>query len=366
MKIKFFEGNISLLLVTLYQEVVMRLHLLALVALCLIVPTLYAQTSQEQVISVKEAQALLDNNTEKQKKYLLGPGDVIEVRVFGEPDFSGPVTVDEAGEISIPFVEKTIKAQCRTELDVRADITLAVAKFVKNPRVSVRVTDYRSRPPAVVFGAVRAPQRVQMLRTARLLELLAGAGGVTEQAGETIQVFHTEPVLCPDPTQNGKIAEVNQTADSFKLPFEVYKIADLKAGNADANPEIRPGDIIIVQESAPIYITGAVVMPQPVLMRDKLSLTRAIAIVGGLRKDAKNTVRIYRQKEGSPDPEVLIADISLIKKNKQSDILLKPYDVVDVSEQSSFSPQNLVRTLVGAGTSTITSFGNVLPYRVIQ
>ncbi len=49
-----------------------------------------------------------------------------------------------------------------------------------------------------MFGAVRSPQRVQMQRKARLLELLAFSGGVTEQAGGDIQIFHTEPIMCPE------------------------------------------------------------------------------------------------------------------------------------------------------------------------
>jgi polysaccharide biosynthesis/export protein len=344
-----------------------NLHAIKLVILLSIATTVInAQGPLEQTAAIKEPSPLT-SDADTQKRYLLGPGDIVEVRVFGQPDFSGPITVDTAGEMTIPFVEKSIQAKCRTELEVRKDIAAEVAKFVKNPQVSVRVVDYRSRPPAVVFGAVRAPQRVEMRRSARLLELLAGSGGVTEQAGETIQIFHTEPILCSGPNVPTKSESSNsETSENFKLPFEIYKIAELKAGKPEANPEIRPGDIIIVQEAAPIYITGAVIAPQPIPMRNQLSLTRALAMVGGLRKDAKNTVRIYRQKPGSENPEVLIADLSAIKKNKESDIVLKPYDVVDVAEQSAFSPQNLVRTLVGAGTSTINSFAGVIPYRVIQ
>jgi polysaccharide biosynthesis/export protein len=332
-----------------------NLHAIKLVILLSIATTVInAQGPLEQTAAIKEPSPLT-SDADTQKRYLLGPGDIVEVRVFGQPDFSGPITVDTAGEMTIPFVEKSIQAKCRTELEVRKDIAAEVAKFVKNPQVSVRVVDYRSRPPAVVFGAVRAPQRVEMRRSARLLELLAGSGGVTEQAGETIQIFHTEPILCSGPNVPTKSESSNsETSENFKLPFEIYKIAELKAGKPEANPEIRPGDIIIVQEAAPIS------------MRNQLSLTRALAMVGGLRKDAKNTVRIYRQKPGSENPEVLIADLSAIKKNKESDIVLKPYDVVDVAEQSAFSPQNLVRTLVGAGTSTINSFAGVIPYRVIQ
>src|SRR5262249_50284383 len=68
-------------------------------------------------------------------------------------------------------------------------------------------------------------------------------------------------------------------------------------------------------------------------MRDNLTLRRALAMVGGTRKEAKvSEVRIYRQIPGSLNQEVLKVDFGAIKKNETIDVLLKPYDVIDVSE----------------------------------
>src|SRR3982751_6420887 len=92
------------------------------------------------------------------RRYLLGPGDVIDVRVFGQPDLSSVAEVDSDGNISsLPFLETPIRAQCRTEKDVQKDIALAYAKYIKSPQVSVLTKDRKSRQPATILGAVRDP-----------------------------------------------------------------------------------------------------------------------------------------------------------------------------------------------------------------
>src|ERR1043166_2464036 len=76
------------------------------------------------------------------KSYLLGPGDVVDVRVFGQPDLSSTVQVDSDGSLSsLPFLETPIPAKCRTEKAVQKDITTAYSRLINNPQVSVRITE---------------------------------------------------------------------------------------------------------------------------------------------------------------------------------------------------------------------------------
>ncbi|HKP45683.1 MAG TPA: polysaccharide biosynthesis/export family protein [Pyrinomonadaceae bacterium] len=301
------------------------------------------------------------------RKYLLGPGDVLDVRVFGQPDLNATVEIDTDGNItSLPFLELPIVAKCRTEREVQADVAKAYGKYIKNPQVSVRISDRKSRQPATVFGAVRQPTRVQMQRKVRLNELMAASGGFTERAAGTIQILHTEPVMCPDP---GEEADA-QPIDGTKIPMQIVKLSDLRAGRTEANPVIRPGDYILVTEAEPIYITGSVVSPQGVLLRDQLTLSRALAMVGGPKKEAKLTdVRIFRQKPGSQTQETIRVDYAAIKHNKAADIFLQPYDVIEVPEAGMFSPGRIGQTLLGAATGSLSSMfssvGTTLPTRVI-
>jgi protein involved in polysaccharide export with SLBB domain len=111
------------------------------------------------------------------------------------------------------------------------------------------------------------------------------------------------------------------------------RIADMKSGKLESNPVIRPGDYVMVSEAELVYVTGSVVSPGSQLLTDKLTLSRVLAMSGGTRKDAKlSDVRIYRQRFGALQQEVLRVDYSAIKKNKQADVLLQPYDVIEVME----------------------------------
>jgi len=301
------------------------------------------------------------------RNYLLGPGDLIDVRVFGQPDLNAIAEVDSEGNVSsLPFLETPIRARCRTEKDVQKDIAAAYSKYLKNPQVSVRITERKSRPPATVFGAVRQATRVQMQRKVRLNELMAASGGFTERAAGTIQILHTEPIMCPEPGEETEAVAI----DATRVPLQIVKISELRAGKAEANPMIRPGDYILVTEAEPVYVTGSVNSPQGVFMREQLTLGRALAMVGGVKKEAKlSDVRIYRQKPGSPDQETIRVDYSAIKKNKQPDILLQAYDIIEVPEAGMFSAGRIGSTLLGTITgglsSAMQSTGNLIPTRIL-
>ncbi|HKU73851.1 MAG TPA: polysaccharide biosynthesis/export family protein [Pyrinomonadaceae bacterium] len=327
---------------------------------CMFAGSVYAQESQSSAPVTPPSPGL---DIQGIKAYLLGPGDVLDIRVFGQPDLSSTVQVDSDGNLSsLPFLEVPIKAKCRPEKDVQKDITAAYAKFINNPQVSVRITERNSRQPATVFGAVRQATRVEMKRKVRLNELMAVAGGFTERAAGTIQILHTEPLMCPEAGEEALAAPI----DGTKIPLQIVKISELRAGMPDANPFIRPGDYVLVTEAEPVYITGAVLSPGGIYLRDQLMLSRALAMVGGVRKEAKlSDVRIYRQVAGSPNQEVIHVDLGAIKKNQKPDFLLQPYDVIEVTESGMFSASRIAPTLFSALTGAITNSGTYLPSRVI-
>jgi protein involved in polysaccharide export with SLBB domain len=261
------------------------------------------------------------------------------------------VEVDSDGNISsLPFLESPIPAKCRTEKEVQKDIAKAYGKYLKNPQVSVRIAERKSRQPATVFGAVRQSTRVQMQRKVRLNELIVVGGGFTERASGTIQILHTEPLMCPQPGEEALADPINDT----KVPLEIIRISDLKAGKVQANPVIRPGDYVQVTEAEPVYVTGSVIAPQGIFLRDQLTLSRALAMVGGARKEAKiSEVKIYRQKPGAQDQEILVVDYGAIKKNRKPDIFLQAFDVIEVPEAGIFSPGRIGQTLIGAASGSL-------------
>ena len=299
------------------------------------------------------------------REYLLGPNDVVELRVFGEPQFDGTFAVDNDGKLVVPFVEQPINAQCRSVKEVRRDVESALAKFLKNPRVYMTIKDEKSRTPATVYGAVRSPAPYEMRRPARLLELISKSGGVTEQQSGTIQIFHTQPLLCPEPEEMQAAAQVQSGEDALGVPFTVYKVEDLKMGKSEANPYIRPGDVIYVAEALPIYVTGNVVQPSNLYLKDGMTLSRAISIVGGPRNAKESQVRIYRQKPGGLKSETLTIDYKAIKQGKKEDIALQPYDIIEVPEEGKFSPAGIAKLLTGFATGGASSLVTQAPLRIL-
>jgi polysaccharide export outer membrane protein len=298
---------------------------------------------------------------EPERGYLVGPGDEIAGRVLGEPQFDFVATIDEDGRFQVPFFEDGIMASCRTEKELRAEVTQLLAKYLKSPQISVRVTQRNSRPPATIYGEVRQPQQVVLKRQARLLELLAFAGGVTGNAGGTVQVFHTRPPMCASPAEESDWKA--ETSDGLDVPSRLYSLNSVKRGNEEANPLINPGDIIVVQEAAPIFIVGEVNSVGKLLLPEGgLPLTQAIAMVGGVKREAKTKdIKIYRLKADSKDREIISVNYDKIKKGEQKDVLLSPNDIVEVDK----SKKSIKDILIGVATGGLQTFGSTLPTRVL-
>lgn len=278
---------------------------------------------------------------QQQQPYLLGPGDVIEVRVFGQYDLSANAQIDSDGNLSsLPFLDP-IPAKCRTARQVQKDIAVAYSRLIKDPQVSVRVMERNSRQPATISGAVKQNAKISMGRKIRLNEVIALAGGFTEKAAGTIQILHTESELCPGPGEQPEALPIDGTA----IPLQIVKISDLQKGTV--NPFIRAGDLVLVSEAEPVYITGSVVAPGAIMLRDELTLSKALAMAGGTRKEAKlSDIRIYRQKGNAPQT-VLNVNLEAVKKNQQPDVILQPYDVIEVSDNGLFGGRSWLETLVG-------------------
>jgi hypothetical protein len=224
----------------------------------------------------------------------------------------------------------------------------------------VRVTGRNSRAPAVVFGAFALPQQVQMMRRVRLNELYARSGGTTERSNGKIMITHTEPVMCPEP------GEESENAANFQVTYKVYKVEDLKAGKEDANPYIRPGDVVQALEAEPVYINGSVVSPQGVYLSDGLKLQRALAMVGGVRKEAKQSaIVVYRVNPKGPNREAIVYDLQAIKKGQKDDPLLQPYDIIEVPDDKPGILKTIANSMLNIAPSMVSSFGTNLPLRVL-
>jgi polysaccharide export outer membrane protein len=197
---------------------------------------------------------------------------------------------------------------------------------------------------------VRQGGKIPLERRTRLNELIAASGGFTDKAAGTIQILHTQPLLCPGPGEQAQALPIDGTA----VPLQVVKISDLAKGSV--NPVIRPGDLVLVTEAEPVYVTGSVVSPGGILLRDQLTLSRALGMVGGPTKAANQSeIRIYRQKAGSAEQEIIKVDFEAVKKSQKPDVFLQAYDVIEVRDNGLLAGRNWVELLVGVFTGGLRS-----------
>lgn len=316
------------------------------------------ETPQPSKIALNEAVTY----TEK-REYLLGPSDVVELRVFNDAQFNGDFEVDTDGNITVPFVDQPVRAQCRTVNALRKDISSAIAKFLREPKVYMRVKEQNSRKPAYIYGAVHTAAKYDFRRPVRLLELLSTSGGVTEQQSGTIQIMHTEPPLCPD-MEPVAPAPVASETDPLGIPFTIYKVAEIRTGKPEFNPYVRPGDIIYVAEASPVYVVGNVAAPANLYLREGTTLTRVLAQVGGAREANEEKIRIYRKKPDTAQ-EVITVNYKAIKQGKEPDPILQPYDIIEVPKRGQFTPGGIAKILTGLATSSINTLGTAPLTRVI-
>lgn len=248
-------------------------------------------------------------------------GDVIDVDFVGgfENDWRGPLgregTLDGLLSPGDP-----IRALCRSENDVAADIVKVYSKTLRDPHVVVKIIDRSGRAVARLDGAVRAPTRFRLLRPARLAELIVAAGGLTDDASGEINIFRPANLSC---------AAADSPPDNLMQAVNIT-ISDLLAGKEAANPLILSGDLITVSKAVPIYVIGAVNNPRPIYAREGMTLTRAIATAGGLAKGAvAQKVTVFRRENG--DSKVVEADLEKISSGDSKDVELKAFDIIEVA-----------------------------------
>ena len=282
-------------------------------------------------------------------RYRIGPSDVLDIRVYNRPQLSREaVRVEGNGMIRMPLIENEIQASCLTEGELAKEISTRYAKYYRNLQVDVFIKEYHARQVAII-GAVNDQSRFELQRRIRLLELLTYAKGPSAKAGQTINVVHsTAPSLCKQRDENDVAAM-----------FSSYKLGDVLQGKPEANPYLEAGDIVTVPEADQIYVVGNVFMPLTIPLREPVTLTRAIAMAGGLKQDTKkDKIRVLRQEPGAATRKEITVDLSAIEKKSSEDIALLPNDIVDVPTSAG---KSFLRSLV---QGVVPGVGQ-LPVRVV-
>jgi polysaccharide biosynthesis/export protein len=284
-------------------------------------------------------------------RYRIGPGDVLDIRILNRPNLSREaVRVEGSGMIRMPLIDTEIQAACKTEGELAREITTRYTRFYRNPQVDVFIKEYHSKQVAII-GAVNEQSRFELQRRIRLLDLLTYAKGPSEKAGQTINIVHSPPSLV---CKKGE-----PEASEGITTFSSYKLSETLQGNPRANPYIEPGDVITLPEANQVYVVGNVFTPVTIALKEPITLSRAVAMAGGVKQDSKkDKVRIVRQEPGSSTSKEMVVDLTAIEKKHAEDIALMANDIVDV-------PSSGGKTFLRSLLSTVAPAVSQLPVRVI-
>ena len=282
-------------------------------------------------------------------RYRIGAGDVLDVRIYNRPQLSREaVRVEGSGMIRVPLIDTEIQAACLTEGELAKEISTRYAKFYKNLQVDVFIKEYHSRQVAII-GAVNDQSRFELQRRVRLLELLTYAKGPSPRAGQTINIVHS--------TASSPCKKEDETDAS--AAFTSYKLSDVLQGDPKSNPYLEAGDIVTLPEADQVYVVGNVFSPLTIALKEPITLTRAIAMAGGLKQDTrKDKIRVLRQEPGTTIRKEITVDLYAIEKKRSEDLALLPNDIIDVPTSAG---KSFLRSLV---QGVVPGVGQ-LPVRVV-
>lgn len=205
----------------------------------------------------------------------LGPGDLIEVSVFGVPDLATKTRVSSAGDVYLPLIDYVHVADLTTdEAQELIQKRLEDGGFVRSPHVTIYVDESASQA-ITILGEVAHPGAYPAIGDRKLFDMLSLAGGLTDRAGGAVVIMHRG-----DPDHKVEL----------QLPRSLTE-------DTSHNVDIEPGDTVIVSKAGIIYVVGAVNRPSGFLVQeDTMTVLKALALAGGsTRTSSLNKTMILRQ-----------------------------------------------------------------------
>jgi len=270
---------------------------------------------------------------------LIGPNDLLGVSVYDAPELSRTVRVGADGLIRLPMVKQTIRAQGLFPAELENSIARALQEnqILVDPSVTVNIAEYHSRPISVA-GAVKMPLVFQAEGPTMLLEAIARAQGLREDAGREILVSQLQPG--PD-----------------SKPVMLTRRINVRALIDDADPNLNikliGGEEIRVPEVSKIYVVGNVKKPGAFPVQDGADTTvfQMLALAEGLTQFAAKQAFIYR-REGVGDKNEIAIPLSRIMDRKAADVPLVANDILYIPDsKGKRMTLGTLEKVLGVGTS---------------
>jgi len=300
------------------MEVVMKCKLTSLTVVLLAALSSAYSFAQDRVVpkeariegapSVPQAKPEEVSSAAPARELMIGAGDLLEVSLYGMPDFKTDVRVSSGGEISLPMLGTvSVRGLSVEQAATLIERNLSQKGIFNDPHITVFVKEYATQGISVL-GEVQKPGIYPLLGERNLYDAISSAGGTTPKAGRFVMVTRRN-----DP-QHPLQVPLLSGADSMKN-----------------NVTVEPGDTIVVSKAGVVYVVGDVHQPGGFVMENGNDITvlKAIALAQGTNPNAKlDGARVIRKTAEGPQDVPL--SLKKIMAAQAPDIQLQADDVVFV------------------------------------
>ncbi len=267
----------------------------------------------------------------KNTTYLMGPGDVLSIKVWRRPELNlEGIVVSPDGTISLPRIG-IIAVKKRSIEDVTQEVSQKLARLYDSPEVHITISEYNNNK-AFVLGRVVKPGVVRFPGDGTLLEALALAGGLPYQGKET---FLTKCAII--------------RGNDLVIWIDLMDL--LQNGNMALNCAIQNNDIIFIPaaEEAMVYVMGEVEKPGTVQIQPGINLIDAIMRAGGFTNHA-NLEQVYLIRRGLPQGTVRQINLSQMIENAQfaENFALQNEDIIYLSPKGLHKFRYLMEEILPA------------------
>jgi polysaccharide export outer membrane protein len=255
---------------------------------------------------------------------IISPDDVLEIYILDVPELSRQYRVSPSGTVVLPLLERPLQAAGLKATDF-ADLLVKQLRdqgLVSKPFITVSIAASRLQSVAVT-GAVKMPQIYPVFGHTTLLDILSQAQGLSDDASNTAVISRGK--LGVEAT---KLKERPETVDLTKL---------FQSGDAEYNPDLYPGDRVIVPRAGIVYVVGAVVRPggYPIKqVSNGMTVMQALAFAEDVKPTAKrrNTVVIRLDPEAPGGRKRIPLDLKKILAGDAQDPMLQANDILFIPD----------------------------------
>lgn len=234
---------------------------------------------------------------------VLGPGDVLKITVYNNPDLTTETRVSDAGTVTFPLLGPVeIGGLTSAGAEKKLGGLLESGGFLRKAQVNILITQIQNQQVSVL-GQVNRPGRYPIEGRRSVLDLLALAGGIAPEGSDTVSLIRK---------RNG--ATTKESIDVVGM---------VRSGQLANDFELSANDVLYVERAPRFYIYGEVQRPGPFRLERGMTVLQALSTGGGLTARGTERGLIIKRRDANGKQQVI--DV------KQDD-LVQTDDVVYVKE----------------------------------